>query len=55
MQQRDGGEDPARIECIAVDAPQAEVPLMPSGALYLTMTHPHNLDFVIETEVLRRA
>ena len=55
MQARDGCEGPARIECIAVDAPQAEVALAPPGAFYLAMTHRHDLDFAIGTEVLRRA
>jgi xanthine dehydrogenase accessory factor len=53
-QQRDGQASPARIECIAVDAPQAEVALAPPGAFYLAMTHRHDLDFAIGTEVLRR-
>ncbi len=46
---------PARIEYITADMPQAEVAVAPAGAFYLAMTHRHDLDFAIGTEVLRRA
>lgn len=45
---------PARIERLAVDAPQAEVATAPPGAYYLLLTHSHDLDFAIGQAVLQR-
>ncbi len=55
MEDPDGCDGPARIERIGVDVPQAEVAAAPPGAFFLAMTHRHDLDFAIGTEVLRRA
>ena len=47
-------DGPARIERLAVDAPQAEVATAPPGAYYLLLTHSHDLDFAIGQAVLER-
>jgi xanthine dehydrogenase accessory factor len=49
------GAEPPHIERVCVDTPEAEVALAPPGALYLVMTHRHDLDERITEAVLRRA
>lgn len=47
-------EIPPHTRRIAVDAPEAEVGEAPRGAFYLVLTHRHDLDLRIATEILRR-
>jgi xanthine dehydrogenase accessory factor len=49
------GAEPPHIERVCVDTSEAEVALAPPGALYLVMTHRHDLDERITEAVLRRA
>jgi xanthine dehydrogenase accessory factor len=55
-----GADDPPRagdialVRRIAVDAAEAEVATQPPGALYLVMTHRHDLDLAICAAVLAR-
>jgi xanthine dehydrogenase accessory factor len=46
---------PAHIRCVSVDAVEAEVVRAPVGAMYLVMTHQHDLDLRITEAILRRA
>lgn len=53
--QEHGGDAPrAGIDCVAVDAVEAEVARAPAGAFYLVMTHSHDLDLRLCDAVLRR-
>ena len=46
---------PAHIERVCVEPVQAEVALAPANALYLVLTHSHDLDMAITEAILRRA
>ena len=50
-----GTEWPHHIRRVCVDAVEAEVRVAPPGALYLVLTHDHELDLRITEAVLRRA
>ena len=45
---------PERIRRVCVDAVEGEVGLAPRGALYLVLTHNHDLDLRITDAILRR-
>lgn len=49
-----GGDWPAHIRRIAVDAVEAEVDSAPPGAHYLVLTHRHDLDLRITEAIVRR-
>lgn len=49
-----GLPDAPHIETIVSDTPAAEVAQAPPGALYLVMTHRHDLDEAITEAILRR-
>ena len=49
-----GAAWPAHIRRIGVDAAEAEVAGAPAGALYLVLTHNHDLDLRITEAILRR-
>ena len=46
---------PEHIERVCVEPVQAEVALAPANALYLVLTHSHDLDMAITEAILRRA
>jgi xanthine dehydrogenase accessory factor len=45
---------PANIECVATDAPEAEVAAAPPGTFFLVMTHSHALDERLVEAILAR-
>ena len=48
------GDLPRHIRKVAVDSVEGEVRLAPPGALYLVLTHQHDLDMRITEAILRR-
>ncbi len=48
------GAWPEHVRRVCVDAVEGEVRLAPAGAFYLVLTHRHDLDLRISTEILRR-
>lgn len=48
------GAEPQHIERVCVDMPEGEVALAPPGALFLVMTHRHDLDERVTEAILRR-
>jgi xanthine dehydrogenase accessory factor len=49
-----GGDWPAHIRKVCVDSVEAEVSEAPPGALYLVLTHRHDLDLRITQAILQR-
>ena len=47
-------EVPSQVECVATDAPEAEVTAAPAGAHFLVMTHSHAQDEVLAERILAR-
>lgn len=45
---------PDHVECVATDAPEAEVAAAPAGACFLVMTHSHAQDEVLAERILGR-
>ena len=45
---------PTNIQCVCVDAVQAEVAQAPPGAHYLVLTHSHDLDLALALAILQR-
>jgi xanthine dehydrogenase accessory factor len=45
---------PPHVRCVSVDAVEGEVARAPAGAMYLVMTHNHDLDLRITEAILRR-
>ena len=48
------GPLPANIQCVCVEPVQAEVAKAPPGALYLVLTHSHDLDLALAQAILAR-
>jgi len=46
---------PANVECIATDAPEAEVAAAPPGAYFVVMTHSHPQDEALAERILARS
>jgi xanthine dehydrogenase accessory factor len=45
---------PANVDCVATDAPEAEVAAAPAGAYFLVMTHSHPQDEALAERILAR-
>ena len=51
---RPAAEHAPHIERLCVEPVQAEVAAAPAGAFYLVLTHSHDLDLAITTEIMKR-